>query len=257
MTTLFATNGGGWPAIRGETGGSREFSDQYAPAREVQDTRSRPAGYRLPHDVADRLKSALAGYKNRDAAMALAVFLARFWSSRAKMARPFPVDRRALADRDDLGLTEARIRGALRVLEEIGFLNRGLPPAGSVHRMTAAGELIRKPITFGFGTEFGPLFAAANARAERARLRRQGRAVQGNPAVPAARHPRPVRTAFPTISMPETSSPKDKERSGYVVLMGQLKGSARGEAAGRPAISTALDAALSRLGAAMRWEGLK
>ncbi|TDR95470.1 hypothetical protein [Enterovirga rhinocerotis] len=175
--------------------------------------------------------------------MALAVFLARFWSSRAKMAQPFPVDRRALADRDDLGLTEARIRGAIHTLEAIGFLNRGLPPKGSLHRMTVAGDLIRKPITFGFGAEFGPLFAAANARAERARVRRQGRALQGRPIVP-------VRTQNRVASAAKSSSPKDKERSGYVVLMGQLQGSAREATAGRPAVSTALEMALSRLEAA-------
>ena len=35
--------------------------------------------YRLPHDVRDRLAAALAPYRNRDAAFALATFLARFW----------------------------------------------------------------------------------------------------------------------------------------------------------------------------------
>src|SRR3954451_5241385 len=43
---------------------------------------ARTAGpYRLPHDVWDRLVSALAPARNRDAALALAVFLGRFWST--------------------------------------------------------------------------------------------------------------------------------------------------------------------------------
>ena len=182
-------------------------------SRQAGDTRSRPGTYALPHDVAQRLGTALAGYKNQAAAHALALFLARFWSSRAKMVRPFPVDRRALADRDDLGLTESRIRGALRVLEEIGFLNRGIPPAGSAYKPTPEG-LHRKPITFGFGSEYGPLFAAANARAERARARREGRAVQVAKSV--------TRSVRMPVSRPEPISPKDKFLSGSVVIMGEV-----------------------------------
>ena len=37
--------------------------------------------YRLPHDVRDRLTAALAPFRNRDAAFALATFLGRFWST--------------------------------------------------------------------------------------------------------------------------------------------------------------------------------
>ena len=36
--------------------------------------------YRLPRDVRDRLVSALAPFRNRDAAFAMATFLGRFWS---------------------------------------------------------------------------------------------------------------------------------------------------------------------------------
>ena len=134
MTTLFAA------AKNGCLDAGAKLASASRPAgvsRQVGDTRSLRRGYVLPHDIAQRLETALAGYKNREAAHALALFLARFWSSRARLARPFPIDRRALADREDLGLTEAKIRGALRVLEEIGYLNRDLPPAGSVHKMTS------------------------------------------------------------------------------------------------------------------------
>src|SRR3954454_5978106 len=80
--------------------------------------------YRLPHDVRDHLAAALAPYLNRDAAFALAVFLARYWSTPARLLAAFPIDRRELADRAALGLTEARVRGAIRTLEEVGFLDR-------------------------------------------------------------------------------------------------------------------------------------
>src|SRR3954451_16765656 len=77
--------------------------------------------YRLPHDVRDRLAAALAPCRNRDAAFALATFLCRFWSTPARLLAAFPIDRRELADHAALGLTEARVRGAIRTLEEVGF----------------------------------------------------------------------------------------------------------------------------------------
>src|SRR5215212_11582530 len=79
-------------------------------------TPSSPAGpYRLPHDVRDRLAEALATYRNRDAAFALATFLGRFWSAPNRLLTAFPIDRRELAKHAALGLTEARVRGAIRV----------------------------------------------------------------------------------------------------------------------------------------------
>src|SRR5215216_4753915 len=94
--------------------------------------------YRLPHDVQDRLVASLAPFRNRDAAFALAKFLARFWSAPGRVVGSFPIDRRALADHPDLGLTEARVRGAIRVLEEIGFLARALT-SGSDYKATPDG----------------------------------------------------------------------------------------------------------------------
>src|SRR3954452_20994185 len=73
--------------------------------------------YRLPRDIQDQLLSALASFRNRDAAFALAVFIGRFWSAPGRLEQAFPVDRRALADRSDLGLTEAKVREAIRSLE--------------------------------------------------------------------------------------------------------------------------------------------
>src|SRR5215212_12164971 len=74
--------------------------------------------YRLPHNVRDRLAEALMPFRNRDAAFPLATFLGRYWSTPSRLLTPFPIDRRELADHAGLGLTEARVRGAIRTLEE-------------------------------------------------------------------------------------------------------------------------------------------
>src|SRR3954451_178582 len=109
--------------------------------------------YRLPHDVRDRLAAALAPYRNRDAAFALAVFLGRFWSTPARLLTAFPIDRRELAAHAALGLTEARVRGAIGTLEEVGFLDRAVA-SGSTHQPTPDG-LHRKPVLFMFGSDYG------------------------------------------------------------------------------------------------------
>src|ERR687889_325191 len=90
-----------------------------------RDTRTRPPRpYRLPQPVRDRLEAALQPFRNAGRALQLAVFLGRFWSMPGRVALPFPVDRRAIADREDLGLTEGEIRGALKTLEAVGVLGR-------------------------------------------------------------------------------------------------------------------------------------
>src|SRR3954447_7149520 len=128
--------------------------------------------YRLPRDVRDRLAAALAPYRNRDAAFTLATFLGRFWSTPNRLLSAFPIDRRELANHVALGLTEARVRGAIRTLEEVGFLDRAVA-SGSTHKPTPDG-LHRKPVLFTFGADYGPLFSAANRRAAAARERRSG-----------------------------------------------------------------------------------
>src|SRR5215203_2696986 len=83
--------------------------------------------YSLPRPVLDRLQAALAPAKNREAALVLAVFLARYWTSPGRLELPFPADRRALCGHRDLPLTETRVRGAIKLLEEVGFLEREEP----------------------------------------------------------------------------------------------------------------------------------
>jgi hypothetical protein len=120
--------------------------------------------YRLPHEIRDCLLAASAAFRNGNQAVALAAFLARFWSTPQRICQCFPIDRRALANRSDLGLTEARIRGAIRVLEQIGFLTRKTT-RGSSYRPTAHG-LRRKPIVYEFGRDYLPGFLKANRRAK-------------------------------------------------------------------------------------------
>src|SRR3954469_17550307 len=143
--------------------------------------------YRLPHDVQDRLSAALAGYRNRDAAFSLAVFIGRFWSAPGQIERAFPIDRRALANRPDLGLTEAKVRGATRTLEKVGFLDRIEPDGGSRYQRTGEGDLHRRPVPFRLGLDYRAAFETANKRAQKGRERQ---AHERRPMAPA-QGPRP------------------------------------------------------------------
>jgi hypothetical protein len=170
--------------------------------------------YSLPHGVRDRLVAALQPYRNREAAFTLAVFLARFWSMPGRVALPFPIDRRALADRQDLGLTQAQVRGGIRVLEEVGFLARFVT-SGSRYKATEEG-LRRKPVPFQFGSDYAPLLIAANRRAAAARGRQEG-----------ARRPlTPDSARGPSLASAEArtlKSPKGKSEANPSVLMGEIR----------------------------------
>src|SRR3954454_4331698 len=130
-------------------------------------TPSSAGPYRLPRDVRDRLATALVPYRNREAASALATFLGRFWSTPSRLLTAFPIDRRELANHAALGLTEGRVRGAIRTLELVGFLDRAMA-SGSLYQPTPDG-LRRKPVLYQFGSDYGPTFRAANKRAAAAR----------------------------------------------------------------------------------------
>jgi hypothetical protein len=194
-----------------------------------------PGPYRLPHDVQDRLGSALTAYRNRDAAYALAVFIGRFWSAPGRIEQAFPIDRRALADRPDLGLTEARVRGAIRTLEKVGFLDRVTPDKGSRYQRLDTGDLHRKPVPFRLGLDYRVSFESANKRAQK-RRERQG---QERRAITPARGPR-----LPMIR-PEArllKSPKFKSEADTKVIMGEI----RPKPPQTPLQNSALDAALDR-----------
>jgi len=196
--------------------------------------------YRLPRDVSERLAASLSAFRNRDAAFTLATFLGRFWSVPGRIVDAFPVDRRAIADHPELGLTEAQVRGALRTLEAVGFLDRAVT-SGSRYRATEDG-LRRKVILFMFGSEYAPAFIAANRRAAAAKGGR-----------PGDRRPIPARsrqsasTAFSAAS--PLRSPKSKSVADKPVLMGEIK-TGNKESGILPRTSepnTRLEAALDRL----------
>src|SRR3954453_17822468 len=170
--------------------------------------------YRLPHDVRDRLATALAPFRNREAAFALATFLGRFWSMPSRLLTAFPIDRRELAEHPALGLTEARVRGAIRTLEEVEFLDRAIT-SGSTHKPTPDG-LHRKPVLFLFGSDYGPLFSAANKRAAAARERRSGE--RRPPPTPAS----PPRPSTGVLTARSLNSPKYKDSEAAKVLMGEI-----------------------------------
>src|SRR3954451_20627170 len=128
--------------------------------------------YRLPACVRDQLAAALAGRRNRDACLTLATFIGRFWTAPRRLGLPFMLHRRALAPVAALDLTEARVRGAIRALEHVGYLDR-MPVSGRTHQRTPEG-LHRKPVAYRFARGYANAFAQANRRAEKARERRLG-----------------------------------------------------------------------------------
>jgi hypothetical protein len=215
----------------------RHIRRPFTPSHEV-------GPYRLPRDVRGQLLSALASFRNRDAAYALAVFIGRFWSTTNRITSAFPLDRRELAGRPDLDLTEARIRGAIRTLEAVGFLDRA-GTSGSTHKPTTSGELHRKPILFTFGSEYAASLSMANKRAQKARERhscsRRSRAPMMGSRVSTA-----------ALMPPTLKSPKNKGSEASKVLMGDL--SPRFPALSE--INPRLEAALERWKRAAEGQGL-
>jgi biotin operon repressor len=164
--------------------------------------------------VRDRLAADLTPFRNREAAFFLATFVARFWSAPRRIVEGFVIDRRELADREDLGLSEAKVRGAIRVLEEIGFLDRAVA-SGSKYKATEDG-LRRKPIRFEFGSEYAPAFIKANGRAAAVRGGHSGE----RRAITPDRTPRPS-TTIPRAQ--KINSPKCKSEAVLPVNLGDLR----------------------------------
>ena len=187
--------------------------------------------YRLPHDVRDRLAAALKPLRNRDACMALATFIGRFWTAPKRLGVPFVLDRRALAPVEALGLSEARIRGAIRALERVGFLDRAVT-GGRTHQRTPDG-LHRKPVAFVFGADYRDAFSLANKRAQAARDRRLR---AGRTAAPAA--PQRASTA-PLVARP-TNSPKYKPSKAIKVHLGEKRAAAPPPTDPNPKLEAAL-----------------
>ena len=134
---------------------------------------------------------------------------------REALAGSFPIDRRALTDHQDLQLTEARVRGAIKTLEAVGFLERAIPATGSQYKQVGEG-LHRKPILFVFGSDYAPAFIAANRRAAAARGAGSG----------ARRPPSPSYAARPSTTLVEArplKSPKSKSEAEKTVLMGEVR----------------------------------
>jgi hypothetical protein len=186
--------------------------------------------YRLPRAVQEQLEKSLTDFRNAETAYALAVFLGRFWSSPNRLDLPFPIDRRALSSHRDLDLSEGKIRGAIKTLEGVGFLERAAVGKGSRFRLKDT-ELHRKPVLFQFGREFRDLFAKANQRTKPAN---------------------PTRRALPSRSpSPTTNSPKNRIPNPTVLLMGDVtKASERTVAPIAP--NPRLEDAIARLGHAIR-----
>ena len=206
-----------------------------------------PNPYRLPPAVLDRLTRDLAPFRNRDAALALAILLARFWSAPARITLTFPVDRRALAGHAALaGMTEARVRGALATLEKTGFVSRP-PIVGRTHQRTAEG-LHRRPILWRFDPEVVGMFRAAHS---------VRRAVQGGHLAPrrpfgaSARECPPARPAAAPAMSPKHKAPAEIPMiMGDHLAIGTVTKGSRWETPSTATPCPVLGAALDRLMAA-------
>jgi hypothetical protein len=172
------------------------------------------------------------------------VFIGRFWSAPGRIEQAFPIDRRALANRPDLGLTEAKVRGAIRTLERVGFLDRAELDWGSRYQRTGTGDLHRRPVCFRLGFAYRAAFEVANKRAQK-RRERQGPARRIISPAQGLRPPEASRKAW------GLKSPKSISEAKSQVLMGEIR---------RPPpptnLNPKLEAALERWKKAAEGQGL-
>ena len=259
-----AKKAGAMPATRGKPGSHRRIMPEPC-ASPIRGAQNPPVGqvsprlgenrqhavpwcpdsagpYRLPGRIRDRLTAALAGFRNRDAAFTLAHFLARFWSSPRRLLCAFPIDRRALAEHKALGLTEARVRGALAVLVEVGFLARYEPEAGKKYQRTESG-LQRRAVLHRFDGDYAEAFTKANARALAAR----GAAAPARRPIP---RPEPERPPAPNVASPRPMPPALLAQKQTSPERGVIMGEQRREASKPRDVSgssSGLEAAIERL----------
>lgn len=78
--------------------------------------------FRLAPSLAQMLRASLGKARNREDTFKLAVWLARMNAGPKRFGKCFPICRQALTKLESLGLTENRIRGAIKKLLEVGFI---------------------------------------------------------------------------------------------------------------------------------------
>ena len=174
--------------------------------------------YRLPPTVADRLAAALQGRRTAERAYRLAIYLARHWSAPAALLEAFTVAARRFDGTgglvDVLGMTAAEIRGALKALEEVGFVVREIGK-GNGFKPTAFG-LRKAPIRFRFGPDYWPLFKAANARSTNSHRGRgfapRDASRRDSAGLPVAAFPKPTAAAGTRFD-PNSPPPRETQTS--------------------------------------------
>ena len=132
------------------------------------------------------------------------------------------------------------MRGAIRALEEVGFLDRAVVGGGSKHRVAGDGALHRKPVMFQFGSDYAAAFSMANTRAHKVR-ERQSKLRRTPPTGNAQR-------VSAGLSEPFLRSPKNRVSEASQVLMGEITKLPPK----RTEPNAALEAALERWGMALR-----
>ena len=112
------------------------------------------------------------------------------------------------------GLTEARVRGAIRTLEEVGFLDRAVA-SGSTHKPTPDG-LHRKPVLFMFGASMARCSARPTSGLRRPVSGVRGLAARLTPA-------RPPQPSTGVLAARPLNSPKNKDSEADKVIMGEIR----------------------------------
>lgn len=124
--------------------------------------------YRAPRVIVERLQQAISHFRNRDAVFKLAIFLARYHSGPKTIGRQFVIDRRRLDGHPNLGLTEARIRGAIKGLLEIGFMEVATPDEAPERNY---GCKERAVLFYRFSGEFAKILTSLSRKAKNGAVR--------------------------------------------------------------------------------------